>query len=341
MFTNRFLAIYLYTSVTLLALLQSAAVAQTTQPAKILRPFVVTRDQLQALMPVESDLQGFTRLKMQKFEPSQDMTGQESDMIELNQDVTQWFPGRPPTPKETGTISLIRRRYVSANNLYWVTIEISLRATPEAATKEVENFLHSVQAGYQPGTFSGASQIGDASYFSGEDALLFRCGRMMVYINGSLTWSATHQQNDVPKFPTSAMEAIAYQTLLLASESSTLTAVSSQTARVNIDNQILHKNGSLIAGRTYVPVAEFAKAMGLTSQWDTKTGALTLSGTGHKTVTLTAGSTAANVAGKKAAALSVPVLKQAGQPVMALDDLLTVTGGKITGHSGDTVQVKT
>ena len=301
----------------------------------------MTQDQLQYLLPDESDLPGFARLKLNKFEPSKDMTGQESDIVELNQDVTQWFPGRPPTPKETGTVSLIRRRYVSANNLYWITVEISLRATPEAATKEVENFLRSVQAGYQPGTFSGASQIGDASYFSGENSLLFRCGRMMVYINGALTWNASHQQENVPAFPPSAIEATAYQTLLLASESSTLTYVSPQTARVNINDHLLHKNGLLVAGITYVPVAEFAKAMGLTSQWDTKTGALTLSGTGRKTVTLTAGSTAATVGGAKVAALSVPVLKQAGQPVMALDDLLTLTGGKITGHNGDTVQVKT
>ena len=69
--------------------------------------------------------------------------------------------------------------------------------------------------------------------------------------------------------------------------------------------------------------------MGLTSGWDTKTGALTLSGPRRKTV-----------GGAKVAALAVPVLKDGGQPVMALSDLLRLTGGRITGHAGDTVQVK-
>ena len=95
-----------------------------------------------------------------------------------------------------------------------------------------------------------------------------------------------------------------------------------------------------MAGHVYVPVGAFAQAMGLMSQFDPKTGALTLSGTGRKTVALTAGSTAATVGGAKVAALSVPVLKQAGQPVMTLDDLLTLTGGKITGRSEGKVQVK-
>ena len=66
--------------------------------------------------------------------------------------------------------------------------------------------------------------------------------------------------------------------------------------------------------------------MGLTSRWDNKTGALTLSGPRRRTVALTAGSTAATVGGMKAAALAVPVLKDSGEPVMALSDLLRLTG---------------
>ena len=80
--------------------------------------------------------------------------------------------------------------------------------------------------------------------------------------------------------------------------------------------------------------------MGLTSHWDTKTGALTLSGVGRKTVALTAGSTATKKGVLAGTALTVPVLKQNGQPVMTLADLLAVTGGHITGHSGGVVQIR-
>ena len=55
---------------------------------------------------------------------------------------------------------------------------------------------------------------------------------------------------------------------------------------------------------------------------------------------LTAGSTAATVGGAKAAVLAVPVFKDGGEPVMALSDLLALTGGHVTGHAGNTVQVK-
>ena len=52
------------------------------------------------------------------------------------------------------------------------------------------------------------------------------------------------------------------------------------------------------------------------------------------------GSTAATVGGAKAAVLAVPVFKDGGEPVMALSDLLALTGGHVTGHAGNTVQVK-
>ena len=141
-------------------------------------------------------------------------------------------------------------------------------------------------------------------------------------------------------FPAQALEAAAYQCLLRASQQPTLTGVTAEQARVDVNGRALPKGALRVAGRTYVPVQEFAKAMGLTTHWDTKTGALTLSGAGRKMVAVTAGSTAATVGGQKAAALAVPVLKQAGQPVMALDDLLAVTGGRVESRSGGTVCVK-
>ena len=43
--------------------------------------------------------------------------------------------------------------------------------------------------------------------------------------------------------------------------------------------------------------------------------------------------------GAKAVALKVPVLKENGQPVMTLTDLLTLVGGRVV-QKGDTLQVK-
>ncbi len=141
-------------------------------------------------------------------------------------------------------------------------------------------------------------------------------------------------------FPNSAIEAVAYQFLLRASQQPELTGVTAQQAQVAVNGQALPKGALLIGKQVYVPVQAFAKAMGLTSRWDSKTGALTLSGAGRKTVALTAGNTATKRGEIAGASLKVPVLKQAGQPVMTLDDLLTLTGGRVTGHSGNTVQVK-
>jgi len=133
---------------------------------------------------------------------------------------------------------------------------------------------------------------------------------------------------------------VAGQVLLRASQEARLTGVSAHDARLAVNGHALPKNALLVGKQTYVPVREFAKAMGLTSGWNAKTGALTLSGPKQKTVALTAGSMAATVGGAKAAALAVPVLKDGGEPVMALSDLLRLTGGRVTGRVGNTVQVK-
>ena len=162
---------------------------------------------------------------------------------------------------------------------------------------------------------------------------------MVFLIEGSRSFLASRRSNS-PRFPEAAVEAVAYQVLLRASQQAKRIGGTAQNTRLTVNGHALPKNALLVGKQTYVPVKEFAKAMGLTSGWDTKTGALTLSGTGHKTIALTAGSTAATVGGAKAAALVVPVLKDGGQPVMALSDLLRLTGGRITGHAGNTVQVR-
>ena len=161
----------------------------------------------------------------------------------------------------------------------------------------------------------------------------------MAFVSGDLSASAARHQIQAV-FPGAAVEAVAYQILLRVSQQTALTGVTAQTAHLAVNGHTLSKSALRLAGQTYVPVTEFARAMGYTSLWNTKTGTLTLSGKGRKTVMLTAGSLAASVGGTASAPLKTPVLKQDGQPVMTLDDLLTVTGGRITGRTGDSVQVK-
>ena len=144
----------------------------------------------------------------------------------------------------------------------------------------------------------------------------------------------------IQSIPPAAVEVVAHQILLHASQQAKLIRVPAQDAHLAVNGHALPQNAPLVGKQTYVPVREFAKAMGLTSGWDAKTGALTLSGPKRRTVALTAGSTQATVGGARAAALTVPVLKDGGEPVMALSDLLTLTGGRVTGHAGNTVQVK-
>ena len=298
----------------------------------------VTRRQLQQLAPSENDLAGFARLQLSKFQPSQDVTGADSDYIDLNHDVTQWSPGRPSTPERTGAVSRIRRGFVSSDGNYMLSIFITLCDTPEAAREEVTDFRREVQSAYYPGTLTGRPRIGDESWYSSNNSLLFRQGRMMVLVNGD---SIKVEGRAAPApFPPPALEAVAYESLLKAAQQPELTGVSGLSTSMAVNGHALPKGIILVGKQTYVPVREFAKAMGLTSGWDAKTGALTLSGPKHKTVGLTAGSTQATVGGAKAAALLVPVLKDGGEPVMALSDLLTLTGGRITGHAGNTVQVK-
>ena len=300
----------------------------------------VTRQQLQQLAPNESDLVGFARLQLSKFQPSQDATGADSDYIDLNHDVTQWSPGRPSTPERTGTVSRIRRGFVSSDGNYMLSFFITLCDTPEAAREEVADFRREVQVAYHPGTLSGGPRIGDESWYESLNALLFRQGRMMVLVNGDKI-KASGRQSDAALFPPPALEAAAYECLLKAAQQPELTGVSGLSTSVAVNGHTLPRGTILVGKQTYVPVREFARALGMTSGWDAKTGALTLTGAGRKAVALTAGSTAATVGGAKAAALAVPVLKDGGEPVMALSDLLTLTGGRVTGHAGNTVRVNT
>ncbi len=237
-------------------------------------------------------------------------------------------------------MSQIVRSLYSEDGEFHLVLTMNICDAPETAHLEVQEFLQACSTRFQQGTFSGASALGDESWFnpSGYSTLIGRKGRVAFLIEGRRSFLASRRGN-FPRFPKAAVEAVAYQILLRASQQAKLTGGTAQNTRLAVNGHALPQNALLVGRQSYVPVREFAKAMGLTSGWDAKTGALTLTGAGCKAVALTAGSTA-TVGGAKAAALAVPVPKDAGEPVRALSDLLTLTGGRVTGHAGNTVQVK-
>lgn len=308
----------------------------------------VAKLQLQVLAPNAQDLQGFVQIR-----PEGLLSEGWAPKIWSPQTQTYMTLISPAAPIEdevsvnninSESISTLRRTLYSENGLYRLQISVELCPNPKSAAAEVEGFQRSSQSPFTRGTFEDKIDVGDESWVlssqNGTDnVLLCRIGRIMISIVGGSSASAAQHQFS-GEFPKSAVEAVAFQTILRASQQTALTGISAQSAHLAVNGHALSKNALKVAGRVYVPVQEFAKAMGLTSQWNTKTGALTLSGPKQKTVALTAGSTAASVGGVKASALTVPVLKNGGQPVMALDDLLKLTGGRVTKQTKTAMQIK-
>ena len=303
-----------------------------------------TQQQLQTLIPDQQDLQGFTRVRpLGEFTnpDGSSRAGVIEDQVIVDGREDEYHPGWVTIPDQGGRMSQIKRSLYSENGEYHLVMTMNICDAPASAQLEVQHFLQVCSTRFQQGTFSGASAVGDESWFnpSGYSTLIGRAGRVVFLIDGSRSFLA-RRRGTSPRFPEAAVEAVAYQILLRASQQAMLTGVSAQTAKLTVNGHAQPKSVLRVAGRVYVPVKEFARAMGLTSGWDTKTGALTLTRAGRKAVALMAGSTAAKVGGARAAALAVPVLKDGGEPVMALSDLLRLTGGRVTGHAGGTVQVK-
>jgi hypothetical protein len=305
--------------------------------------------QLNELMPDELDLAGFSAnypagekgadevFKKDQWQYQDKPAGVVSDEIQLNvllsQNIVPW----------NGSYSTIKRRMFSLNGLYQIDITVWLCDRADTAQYALDEYQRNCNAFYHKGTLNGEAIIGDASWACSEylpsQSMTSRFGNVAVLVLGTPSHMAAKQQLQ-QDFPASALEAIVYQTLLRASQETALTGVPAHSEHLAVNTHSLPKNALKVSGHVYVPVQEFAKAMGLTSHWNSKTGALTLTGANRKPITLTAGSTAANIGGAKAAALTVPVLKDGGEPVMTLDDLLRLTGGRITSHAGNTVQVK-
>ena len=308
------------------------------------RPFA--EPQLRALALDEGELPGFSRVAPAGENPP--ISGVPSPAMTTQDQFWQpytWAGTEPAlVTQPEHFLKAIRRVLYSTDGMYFIEMRIEVCSTEADAKAQLQQFLRGSSAIFSEGTFTGSPVIGNESMFRPADfygsTLIFRSGNEFVMVSGRQ--SAGSNRNGGPSyvFPTAAVEAVAYQLLLHASQQPELTGVTAQQVSMDVNGRALPKGALRVAGRVYVPAQAFALAMGLTSRWDARTGALTLSGRGRKTVVVTAGSTAATVGGVVSPALTVPVLKQAGQPVMALEDLLTLTGGHVVGRDGGTVRVK-
>ena len=310
--------------------------------------------QLISIMPDEHTLQGFVRMRPagEIYLPQQWSTDEHKWILPVSQSeiLKDEFDSNVNLKRTYGIDgfgSRMERQFYSTDGFYHLSIELLVCDSQAAASSIIDTIRHQSQAVTIPGSVGSTSMIGDESWVDaskGESShnaefLLMRVGRLVATLGGDVSSNGRQNGRDAV-FPGLAIQAAAYQLLLQTFQQTTLTGMLSKNTHLAINGHALPKNALKVAGRVYVPVQEFAKAMGLTSHWNSKTGALTLSGANRKPITLTAGSTAASIGGVKASALAVPVLKDGGQPVMTLDDLLKLTGGRITSHVGNTVQVK-
>ena len=225
----------------------------------------VTRQQLQMLIPDQQDLQGFTRIRPAGAVPMSQASSQAEaieDEVILDGQEAEYHPGWVALPGQAGAMSQIVRSFYSESGEFEIVMTMNVCDSPESAHLEVQHFLQACSTRFQKGTFSGAAAIGDESWFnpSGYSTLIGRAGRAVFLIVGSRSWLASRRGN-TPRFPEAAVEAVAYQILLRASQQSALTGVPAQDTRPDAKGRTLPKNALWVAGRVYVPAREFAKAM--------------------------------------------------------------------------------
>ena len=296
--------------------------------------------QLQSLIPDAQDLPGFTRIRPTGW-GHETATGQPSaasvveDEVTTDADASQWAPGWLPVQGDLGRYSRVTRCLYSTDNVHYLLVTVSVCDTPQMAMDELHALKQASSAYFKSGTFSNLSAIGDESWVDGNGNLLYRVGPLLVELTGNGWVLKTDPQQVTP----GAIEAVADEILLRASRQAKIIGVPAQDTHLAVNGKPLPDKALTVDRQTYVPVVEFAEAMGYASRWDSKTGRLTLSNPTHKAIAVTAGSTAATV-GTRAVALKTPVLKQGGQPVMTLADLLTLVNGRVV-KKGGTLQVKT
>jgi hypothetical protein len=302
----------------------------------------VTKEQLLALVPDEQDLQGFVRISpADERPPAGDLhfpAARIEDRIRLNFDLQKYWHNNV-----TGIGSYIERGLYSTDSIYYVGFQVVVCDSNDAASRFLAECNRQSSVPWTPGTFSGVPRIGDESWthinLPGGHAMMFRFGRAFVRINASLSNVAS--RNDVKaEFPALAVEAVANMILLRLARHADLTGIPARPLAVAVNGKPLSGAPLGVGDKVFVSVAELAKAAGWKCAWDAKTGGLKLTKAAEKPITLAAGSASAKVADSTTpVTLKVPVLKESGQPVMELQDLVRLLKGKVVKREGGRLEV--
>jgi hypothetical protein len=243
----------------------------------------------------------------------------------------------------SGVGDRIVRQLFSADGVFYVGFDITVCNSSEAASDLVTSVIRQSSVSWAEGSYAVSGQLGAASFTHGGGPgghdLMFRFGTACVIVRGGLSNVAARAQVKAD-FPPEAVEAIAETILLRLSRVASIAGKGGGSANVAVNGQTMPGRATLVGGQPKVVVADVAKLAGWKVAWDAKTGKVTLS-RGGRTVNLAAGSMSATVgADAKRVALKSPVLKDAGQPVMDLAELVGLLGGKVVSKSADRVSVR-
>lgn len=300
---------------------------------------VITAAQLKMLLPDENDLQGFVRIRPAFDTPERIKAQPIPDIIIVNK--TSHSPsGR------TNTTTGIARALYSQDEIYLINMSLRLYDSAATAHYELTSFRERAQTAYRllaaDPSADDETWLNDTGLVTGivpSCVLLFRRGRTTVIVQGSLTMRAENEGGHQPLSAESVL-AIGNMIDLRLARQALFARAPAKAALVAVNGTELPAQAALLVGKQlYVPVTEFAKAAGWTSQWNVTTGRLTLTSPTQQQITLAAGSTAVKQGDTAAPALKCPVLKEANQPVMVLSDLLTLTKGRITEQQGNSFKV--
>jgi hypothetical protein len=295
----------------------------------------ITRDTLESVMVSVHDLTGLAGTNAATGAWEKRTVGPFSDRAGLNLDMAIVNAGRTGAGTK-GIVSYLRRgldyqnRADSEEGASYLEIWVVLCDSPDTALDQL-NSLSQSSTPYQTGSFQAADPLGDVSRFirfEPHHSLFIQCGNTAIRIGGTGATQIRRKQR--PNLPCDTLEAVAHLMLLKAGKLPEQTGIAPSLPTILINGKTLPAGKARrIAGRVYVPVAEFAQAAGIRASWNRPRCELTLFPPSGGAYLLRFGSAEAED-GDRRVRLKVPLLREGEQAVMELSDLAALMGGRVT-----------
>lgn len=290
----------------------------------------VTREQLEALILGEADLQGFARALTTDGVWRKGESNFLAEKVSLNRDLATLYPGLEG-PGRRGVVSSFWRGMESDQSYHYFTMIVRLCDTAETAVEQLQYRRSQTSGILERGALTNSTEIGDLSYASGNErfkTIICQFGKVMADIHVGV--SPDGMSKKVAEFPPEAVEALAHLLLLRAARQPELTGVEARKPTVTVNGRAMPAGKCVRVGkRVYVPVSAFAPLAGAQARWDATTGELHLV-RGGLWRTLRFGDGKAKTPQGASAPLKVPLLKDGGEPVLLLDDLVMLLNGRVT-----------